>query len=97
MCVFQSTGPLHDTQTVCLTCYKILPKENVSICDNCGLPFCCKSCQKDEIHKSQECALFTQRGIRFNFKHEVENHPIYQVNTYTRERKFKHPISKVLQ
>ena len=79
------TGPLHDTRVVCLTCYKPLKAENVSICDNCGLPFCSTICQQDEIHKSQECALFVERGLQFScyFKpHFQEDHPIYQVCTY---------------
>lgn len=69
------SGPLHDSAVVCMTCYKSGPEFP---CPDCGLLFCAQICQEDVIHRRQECALFSQRGIKFNME-GCHEHPLCRV------------------
>jgi hypothetical protein len=74
------SGPLHESSRQCLSCNKDLVElgtEDATICEDCGLPFCSIECQGDSIHRSQECALFTRRGLQFDSSQK--DHPIYKV------------------
>ena len=59
-------GPLTtstDLGSMCLGCYRRLSSGRV--CRRCGWPVCGDQCSDQPQHRSRECQLFSERGVRY--------------------------------